>query len=315
MIQTNRAASAFVIGSINRDVVAYVRRLPCAGETVLGTRGALFPGGKGANQAVAIARLGQTCRLEGRVGADGFGNEMRAYLASTGIDISGVTEVADVATGFALITVDDASENCIVVVPGANAVWHGGLPALPIEASDIVVAQLEVPIGIVVAAFEQAKARGAQTVLNPAPYRHLPDHLLEMTDVIVLNEIELAAAVGALAVGDPADARALSRHLNDLLARGPQLAVVTLGAHGVALQARDGATVRIAPLTVASRDTTGAGDCFVGAFVAGRLAGRDVSDAARFANAAAALSVTRDGAAASFPMLADVIALLGTTAS
>jgi ribokinase len=307
--------TAHVVGSINRDIVAYAPRLPAAGETVLGTRGALFPGGKGANQAVAMARLGHVPCLYGRVGADSFGRDMRAFLTDGGVDCTGVTEVPDVATGFALITVDDRSENCITVVPGANAVWPDGLVAMPLAAGDMVVAQLEVPLAVVEQAFQQARASGARTVLNPAPIRPLPDALLAVTDMLILNETELAGLAGHASPPAPEDTELLTRLLAENSARGPALVVLTLGARGVLVQAKGARCVGLTAHAVDARDTTGAGDCFVGAFVAETLNGRDVMAAAQFANAAAALSVTRDGAAASFPTRAEVDAWLGRAAT
>jgi ribokinase len=301
---------AHVVGSINCDIVAYAPRLPAAGETVLGTRGAFFPGGKGANQAVAMARLGHVPCLYGRVGADGFGRDMRAFLTGAGVECAGVVEVPDVATGFALITVDDRSENCITVVPGANAVWPDGVAALPLTAGDMVVAQLEVPLTVVEQAFQQARASGARTVLNPAPIRPLPDALLAVTDMLILNETELAGLAGHASPPAPEDTEALTRLLVEISARGPALVVLTLGARGVLVQAKGVRSVRLPAYAVEARDATGAGDCFVGAFVADTLNGRHVTAAARFANAAAALSVTRDGAAASFPTRAEVEAFV-----
>ena len=306
--------TAHVVGSINRDIVAYVPRLARPGETVLGTRGALFPGGKGANQAVAIARLGGRCRMVGNVGADSFGADMTAFLAREGIDIAGVTQIAGTPTGFALIAVDFGSENCISVVPGANAEWPDGLSAMPVFENDIIVAQLEVPISIVTESFGRARATGARTVLNPAPFQPLPDALLLLTTTLVLNETELTDLASSKRTFDPTDTVALSNLLAPILARGPELAIVTLGAAGVVLQERGRAAVRVPGHSVTARDTTGAGDCFVGALVCQLLRGQDAVAAARFANAAAALSVLRDGAAASYPYRAEVEQLLRETA-
>ena len=303
-------AVAHVIGSINRDIVAFVGRLPRPGETVLGTRGAFFPGGKGANQAVAVVRLGGACRLVGRIGADAFGTEMRAFLDAEGVNTSDVTTVGDVATGIALITVDARGENCITVVPGANLAWADGVPRLNIAANDVVVCQLEIPLTVVVGAFVQARAAGARTVLNPAPFQALPPDLLALTDVLVLNETELAALLDIDAEIDPENLDVMGGYVESVLERGPRMVIVTLGAMGVFVQARGLAPLRIAGRRVAARDATGAGDCFVGAFVSALLRGRDGNAAAAFANAAAALSVTGDGAAASYPRLSDVDAWL-----
>ncbi len=305
-----QTATAIVVGSINRDIVAFAPRLPRPGETVLGTRGALYPGGKGANQAVAIARLGSACRMIGHVGNDTFGTDMTAFLAAEGVDTSNILQVPGVATGFALITVDNLSENCITVVPGANNVWPEGLPTVRMAANDILVAQLEVPMDVVVQGFERARAADARTVLNPAPFHQLPDALLALTDVVVLNEIEIAGLAGLSHTLNPNDETALAKHAIAILAKGPSVVVVTLGGAGVSVHARDAAPVRLAGHKVAARDTTGAGDCFVGAFVHCLLACKDPVAAARFANAAAALSVTREGAAASFPTKRDVEVML-----
>lgn len=321
MSQIKRASTrsaAHVIGSINRDIVAYVPHLPRAGETVLGTRGAFFPGGKGANQAVAIARLGLSCHLVGRIGADSFGREMRAFLDAEGVETSCVLEVANVATGFALITVDAMSENSITVVPGANAcwpddwpdIWPDIWPATPLVEGDIVVAQLEIPTAVVVEAFSRAASHGTRTILNPAPFQPLSAALLRMTDTIILNETELAGVLGQPLPPGILDLASISGPLNMLLEHGPSLAVITLGARGVLFQKRDRAPACVAAHQVTARDTTGAGDCFVGAFVAGCLEGHDTLAAVQIANAAAALSVTRDGAAASFPTRAEVDAFL-----
>ncbi len=303
--------TAHVVGSINRDIVAYAPRLPLPGETVLGTHGALFPGGKGANQAVAIARLGTPCRLIGNVGADGFGSEMITFLQHEGVDTSAIVMLKDAATGFALITVDAASENCITVVPGANMCWSPGRPELQAQRGDIVLAQLEVPLDVVTAAFQLARAAGAATVLNPAPYQALPEALLAVTDTVILNETELAALAGVAGAIDTNNEAAVSQMAANVLGRGPTVVIVTLGAHGVLVHGTDLGTARIAAYVVAARDTTGAGDCFVGAYASARLRGLEVIEAARFANAAAALSVIRDGAAASYPRRRDVEALLG----
>jgi ribokinase len=301
---------AHVVGSINRDIVAYAPRLPSAGETVLGTRGAVYPGGKGANQAVAMARLGHAPRLYGRIGADGFGRDMRAFLTDAGVDCAGVVAVPDAATGFALITVDERSENCITVVPGANAEWPDGLPTMPLAAGDMVAAQLEVPVAIVLQAFQRARAAGARTVLNPAPIMSLPDALLAATDVLILNETELAGLAGHASPPLPGDLDVLALLLGEICTRGPSLVVLTLGAQGVLMHAKGATPLRLPAHAVQARDTTGAGDCFVGAFVAASLEGRDAAAAARMANAAAALSVTRDGAAASFPTRAELEAFV-----
>ncbi len=298
-------ATAHIVGSINRDIVAYVDRLPAPGETVLGRRAAAFPGGKGANQAVAIARLGGAARMIGRVGTDAFGAEMTAFLVSESVDVSAVTRVPDVATGIALITVDRASENTIAVVPGANHAWTDS-PDLRCARGDAVVCQLEIPLPVIASAFLQARAAGATTVLNPAPFQPLPSDLRSLIDILILNEIELAQMTGQgpdpAAIASMDDVRSAVR---SLIEQGLKSVIVTLGADGALLATAHGQHT-VPGHEVAARDTTGAGDCFVGAFVAETLRGTCARDAMAFANRAAALSVTREGAAVSFPTRADI---------
>ena len=162
----------FVVGSINRDLVVYVDGLPRPGETVFGNRFQQFPGGKGANQAVAASRLGGDVHLVGNVGSDAFGKQMLEFLAGENIDTSEVAILDTAPTGIALITVDSASENSIVVVSGANMVWHTrDLARMKIEPSDIIICQFEIPLEIIESVFEQAKKVGATTILNPAPIK------------------------------------------------------------------------------------------------------------------------------------------------
>ncbi len=297
---------AVVVGSINRDIVAFVTHHPCAGETVLAQRGALFAGGKGANQAVAIARLGGEVSLIGRVGDDAFGTEMRAYLAAEHVDVGRVEIVGGCLTGLGLITVDATGQNVITVISGANAAWGASALEIELSAGDVIVCQLEIPLSIVATAFAAAKAGGALTVLNAAPYQALSAELLAATDVLIVNEMELAALAGVAMNTADVSANALTTDMARVKARGPGVVVVTLGADGVMVLARGEAPERIAGCKVQVRDTTGAGDCFVGAFVAEMLRGKTPTQAARFANTAAAMSVTLDGASDSIPKRVDV---------
>ena len=187
----------YVVGSINRDLVVYVDGLPRPGETVFGNRFQQFPGGKGANQAVAASRLGDHVHLIGNVGSDAFGKQMLEFLAGENIDTSEVAILDTAPTGIALITVDSASENSIVVVSGANMVWHTRDPAqLKIEPSDIIICQFEIPLEIIESVFEQAKELGATTILNPAPVKPAPERILRNADYLVVNEVELEALSG-----------------------------------------------------------------------------------------------------------------------
>jgi ribokinase len=272
-------ARVVVVGSINVDVLVSSPRLPAAGETVLGTAVARLPGGKGANQAVALRRLGLDVSLVGAVGGDADGR--LSLEALTGVDVSGVRTVGT-PTGLALITVDDAGENTIVVVPGANA--EAVAPAA-LEA-DAVVLQLELPLPVVVAT--AAGARGL-VVLNAAPAVRLPAALLGQVDVLVVNAGEARAVAGA------ATAREALEALRGRVRRG---VVVTLGADGCLVgDAERAVAVPGRPAVVV--DTVGAGDAFVAALTKALLDGYPVVEAARIACVAGALTVGRRGARSS----------------
>ena len=294
--------TAYVVGSINRDIVAYVDKIPAPGETVSGTGSAQFPGGKGSNQAVALARLaskGTSVAMVGQVGDDGFGRDMLAFLKGERIDVSRVGVLAGVATGIALINVDPNGENTVAVAPGANHSWPKGLPTLELKAGDMVVCQLEVAVEITVGAFAAAKTAGASTLLNLSPFKALPEALLKTTDILVVNEHE-AAALLQMRVSDLDDRRIVPA-ARKILELGPRAVVVTLGASGLLALEAGGRALRLPAPAVKAIDTTGAGDCFVGALSAALLAGETLSEAAAYANRAAAISVTRKGAAASYP--------------
>jgi ribokinase len=300
---------AIVVGSINMDIVAFVERQPRPGETIFGKEVKYFPGGKGANQAVACARLGCRTALIGRVGADEFGSAMVRFLDGEGIDTSGIAALNQSATGTAFITVDAASQNAIIVISGANGAWDAAGPILPdASAADIVIAQFEVPDAVILSAFGEARRAGARTILNPSPVRPCHADLLAATDILVVNEIELQQLSGKdidIASDEPVFDAASA-----LLTAGPRTIVVTLGARGVRVL-DEGLRHRIEARPVAPVDTTGAGDCFIGGLAAGLLSGRSIVEAAALGNEAAALSVTREGAAASFPRLAEVTGISG----
>jgi ribokinase len=294
----------FVVGSINRDLVVYVDGLPRAGETIFGDRFQQFPGGKGANQAVAASRLGGDVHLVANVGADAFGKAMRDFLAGEHIDISAIAILDSAPTGIALITVDSASENSIVVVSGANMVWHSrDLARMKIERSDIVICQFEIPLEIIESVFERARKMGATTILNPAPIKPAAERILRNTDYLVVNELELEALSGATV--NPDDPNSVYAAMGKLHERGPLAIIATLGPRGALLS---GPTERFEAKghKVDAVDTTGAGDCFIGAFAAALAKSDSVPDAINFANKAAAISATRHGAASSFPTAAEV---------
>lgn len=282
-----------VVGSVNLDLVVTTARLPRPGETVTGTRYAEHAGGKGLNQAVAAARSGASVALVAAVGDDDAGGHLRALAEGEGIDVSSVDVIPGAPTGRALITVDDGAENSIVVVPGANFLVRAHLPS----DARVVLAQLEIPVDQVIAAFRAARGRGALTILNPAPAVPLPDELLALCDVVVPNEHELALLDGADA----------------LRARGIGTVVTTRGGAGVDVVDGTGSWTQPA-FAVQPIDTTGAGDAFCGV-VAARLAiGDDLRTAVRVAAAAGALATTSAGAVPSLPdatAIADLLAASG----
>ena len=281
-----------VVGSANLDLVARVERLPGPGETVLGSSYAEHPGGKGLNQAVAAARAGARTTFVGAVGADHAGERLRDVARSEGIDTDGLT-VADVATGRALIGVDDRAENSIIVIPGANGTVSADQVTAAVPPAHVVLAQLEIPVEAVAAALAAGRTHGARTVLNPAPAAALPDHLLALCDVVVPNEHELELIGGAAA----------------LLARGVGAVVVTLGRRGAMIVTADGET-HVPPFWVDPVDTTGAGDAFCGALSCRLAAGDDLPTAVRVAAAAGALATTVAGAVPSLPRAAAIQELL-----
>jgi len=284
-----------VLGSANMDLVATAPRLPGPGETVLGTGFATVPGGKGANQAIAVARAGAACGFLGAVGSDGFGATMRGTLSGAGVDV-GLLRSAPGPSGVALITVDTGGENTIVVAPGANGtVVELTEPELAaIAGADLLLCQLETPVSTVGAAATHARAHGTRVVLNAAPAASLPADLLACVDVLVVNEHEAAIVAG------------VSDGVLDTLLRSVPAVALTLGAAGATYATRlDGAVTVPAP-RVNAVDTTAAGDAFTGAFVVALAEGRPHDEALRWACAAGALCATRPGASTALPMRREI---------
>lgn len=290
-----------VVGSINADLVARVPALPRPGETVLGGSFSSVKGGKGANQAVAAARAGAVTSLVARVGDDDLGRAAREALAGEGIDVRHVRGTTDQPTGVALILVDARGENAIAVASGANAALSPqdvDRARDVIEAADVVLVQLEIPPEAVARAVTIARASGRTVILNPAPARSLPAPLLADVDVLTPNETE-----AEILTGDPsADAAALCERL---LALGCRSVVLTRGASGALVATASGTTV-VPAFPVTAIDTVAAGDIFSAALGVALSEGQDLSIAARFAAAAAAISVTRAGAQASAPFRAEI---------
>ncbi len=300
------AGSVCVVGSINMDLVVRAPRLPAAGETIIGGAFEQHPGGKGANQAVAAARLGARVAMVGAVGDDAFGRSMRQALEGEGIDAGHVRTVPGVATGVALITVDEKGENTIVVASGANAAvtpQQVEASRASIEEADVTLAVLETPPEAVAKAAEIATCAGRRFVLNTAPAMLLPRSLLERVSVLVANQVE--AAVVAEHTG--ADLGTVTRAL---LALGPGAVIVTLGAGGVLIDDERHGMRRVPAIDVQPIDTVGAGDCFAGALAARLAAGDALDDAATFACAAAGVATTRAGAIPGMPTLEEVRARL-----
>jgi ribokinase len=293
-----------VIGSVNNDVTVMTPRLPRAGETVVGTRHFIGPGGKGANQAVAVARLGGKVGLVAVVGADELGESMREGLGEEGVDVSAVGIYPGASTGIAVITVDSAAENTIVVSPGANQLLTPDVVAsnsAAISGARVVIAQLEVPVEAVLAAAELSTGIFC---LNPAPAQTLPSELLEQVDVLVPNRPELSLLAGRDEVIRTAEVPAAARAI-----RPNGTTVVTLGKDGAVLVSGESAATYGA-LPVEAVDPTGAGDAFCGALAYSLSRGDEIEEAVAFSIVAGGLAVTRPGAQAGMPTLAEVEALL-----
>ncbi|MEU3514557.1 ribokinase [Streptomyces sp. NPDC006654] len=300
------AYDLLVVGSANADLVVEVERRPAAGETVLGGDLATHPGGKGANQAVAAARLGARTALLARVGDDAHGGLLLDSQRSAGVDTAGVL-VGGAPTGVALITVDPSGDNSIVVSPGAN----GRLTPADVRAatgllgaSRVVSAQLEIPLETVVEVVRNLTP-GSRFVLNPSPPAPLPPEVLAACDPLIVNEHEAKVILGGAdgdVSGEPADWARL------LLAKGPRSVVVTLGADGALVA--DGRGVTAVPsVRVAAVDTTGAGDAFTAALAVRLGAGASLPEAAAYAARVGAAAVTRRGAQDSYPTAEEVEAL------
>ncbi len=292
-----------VVGSSNLDLIARVPRLPRLGETLVGHSFHWGCGGKGANQAVMAAQLGARVTMVTKLGRDVFGEEMLKNYQARQIDTTFVFFDEAHASGVAPIFVDDAAQNCIVVVPGANAALSPAdvhAAAAAIRAASVLVCQLEVPIETTLEAFRIARGANVRTILNPAPAAPLPDELLTLTDLCVPNETEIEALTG-LSVRTPSDAERAARRW---LALGTRGVIVTLGERGVFVVTPD-AVEHVAPISVQAVDPTGAGDAFIGSLAVFLGEGLALREAVLRANAIAALSVTKLGTQTSFPNRAE----------
>lgn len=299
-----------VVGSLNMDLVVRTRRLPYPGETLLGRDWSQVPGGKGANQAVAAARLGANVSMVGRVGEDDFGRRLRENLRREGVSTEHVRTEAGASTGVALIQVEDSGQNTIVVVPGTNGrVSRQDVDEARavIHTAQALIAQLEIPLPTVRHALEVAQAAGVLTVLNPAPAEPLTPEFLALADLVVPNETE-----ASLLTGIPVQDWESAEHAAAALHRmGARRVVITLGAGG-ALWSQEGQVERIPAYAVQALDATAAGDAFVGALTVACAARWDMRTALREASAAGALAATRPGAQPSLPTRHELAAFLET---
>ena len=302
--------SVIVIGSVNVDIVTYADRAPRPGESLTGHRYSMVLGGKGANQSVAVARLGTAVRFIGRIGADSFGEFIRSRLAGLGVDPGCLAIDASLPTGIAVIGIDGRGENAITVVPGANA----GLAVEQVEAAaplfssvKVLLAQLEHPFPATLKAVELARRAGALAILDPAPVPTFPFRAdtIRMFDALTPNEIETEALTGIAPVDIEAAAAAAGR----LRETGLPLALVKMGARGVYVDSAD-FRGHVPPFAVKAIDTVAAGDCFAAGLAVALAEGMAVESAVRFAAATGALACTKEGSSDAAPTRREVEALL-----
>ncbi|MEJ2487826.1 MAG: ribokinase [Anaerolineales bacterium] len=300
--------SIVVFGSINMDLVVRTPRLPARGETITGYTFQTFPGGKGANQAVACAQLGAEIFMVGRVGGDVFGSTLKAKLEAAGVDHTNVEVDTQVSSGVALIAVEESAENIIIVVPGANGqVSEKDLPRLEraLEKSKILLLQLEIPLEMVVAAAKIAKEKGVKVILDPAPAQALPEEIYGLIDIITPNETEAALLVG-FPVENKDDA---SRAVKVLEERGVGQSIIKMGSKG-AFANIEGKETFFKAFPVTAVDTVAAGDAFNGALAVALSEEKPIQEAIRWGMAGGALSVTKEGAQPAMPERYDLLAIL-----
>ena len=301
---SSRNSAIVVVGSANMDMVAKIREFPRPGETIFGTSFGMFPGGKGANQAVCAAKLGAHVKFLGKIGSDVLGERLAETMERHQVDLGHLMKADDITSGTALITVDGTGENEIVVVSGSN------MAIKPAEIrkhrsafrhAAVVLSQLETPLPVVREALLQGKRHGAITILNPAPAGAIPRPMFRLVDYLTPNETE-AEILTSIKVSTLAGAEKAARKLLDL---GVTNVIVTLGSRGSLLVNKQ-VVKRFAAIKVRAVDSTGAGDAFSGAMAYALARGKQVGDAIVFASRVAAFSVTRMGAIASMPTLREI---------
>lgn len=292
-----------VIGSINLDMVVFAQRLPQHGETIIGENMQIFPGGKGANQAIAAARLGGSVQLIGNIGNDSSGKTLLQNLASNKVDTSKIQKV-NAPTGTALITVDADGQNTIVVIPGANATLTkkdiDGLKNV-IKNASILILQLEIPLEIVIHAIDIADQYGITIILNPAPATSIPTATLSKVTYLIPNESELALLSGLPTNSD----EEIQNAANKMFSLGCKQIILTRGKHGAFFLSPQH-KIFAPSFEVPVVDTTAAGDAFIGAFAAALVYGHNLQTALLRANTAGALTVTKAGAQSSLPTLEEL---------
>ena len=300
-----------VVGSLNADMVVTMRDFPSPGETVVGDSFAVYPGGKGANQAFAVARLGGAVSMIGQVGNDRYADWMVNGLFSAGVDTSSILVDQSVSSGIAAISIDNTGQNQIVIIPGANGTFRpdrlNAYQSL-IQSAAVVLLQLEIPLPTVIEAARIAKRGKAIVILDPAPAVDLPDSLFKMVDYITPNEIE-AARLTSSPINDRLTTEEAAFIGSILQKRGAKKVIIKMGSQGAVLSSSS-ETLHWEGITVAAIDTTAAGDVWNAAFAFMLASGKGETEAGRFANAASALSVMRKGAQTSMPTFRQVTELL-----
>ena len=307
MSPSAKQPTVVVLGGINMDLVATAARMPAPGETLIGEAFLTYPGGKGANQAVAASRLGASVKMVGRVGRDTFGPVLLEGLRREGVDVSGVAEDTERLSGVAVILLDADRQNYIVAVYGANMACDGAQVRAveqALEGADVLLLQLEVPLETSLAAAHRAREMGVRVIWDPAPAIALSAEAYAACDVLTPNQVEVEFLVG-VRVTDAAAAAA-----DELLARGANAVIVKLGEKGAYFASRDERGL-VPPFPVQVEDTVAAGDAFAGALAVALAQGSGMQEAVRYGCAAGALAVTRSGAQDAMPTRAEVDALVG----